>query len=287
MGITPQPNLWQCGPFALKHALITLGMFTDEGTIARIAGTRADLGTDEQQLARAARYYQCDIPMVRRHRPESARSELLSYLRRGIPALLCLYQWSHWVAVVKAERGRFIVLDSEDKAVLTILTWGELKSRWVYHMKDDYDREHREPVFDIHPVIPRGRVRTKARFSLARARYLRRPEHRTLARLWDQYLVDLMAIAKPRTSLSLHVLSLGEFFRRHDRMILEQVDYWHGSIDRPQASRVLQDLHFVADTYGLVIHREDEKRAIAGITSLLTLWAAGRFGSSRVYDDAH
>ena len=285
MGITPQPNVWQCGPFALKHALITLGIFADEATITRIAGTSVDNGTDEKQLALAARHYHCDLPMIRRHRAEKARSDLLSYLRRGIPALLCLYKWSHWVAIVKAERGQFIVLDSEVKAVLTILSWGELKSRWVYHLKDEYDRDHRDPVFDLHPVIPRKRVPTKARFSVARARYLRRPEHRSLTHLWDQYLVDLMAIAKPRTSLSVHVISLGEFFRRHDKMILDQVDYWHGDIDRVMAARVLQDLHFVADTYGLVIHEEDEKRAIAGITSLLTLWAAGRFGSSAVYED--
>lgn len=285
MGISPQPNTWQCGPFALKHALITLGIFAEEGMITRIAGTRSDSGTDEQQLARAARHYRCDLPMIRRHRPEKARSELLSYLRRGIPALLCLYDWSHWVAIVKAERGQFIILDSQDKAVLTILTWGELRNRWVYHLKDEYDRDHREAVFDFHPVVPRGRVQTKARFSLARARYLRRPQHRTLARLWDQYLVDLMAIAKPKTSRSRHVFSLGEFFRRHDKMILEQVDYWHGSVDKPEAARVLQNLHFVADTYGLVIHEEDEKRAIAGITSILSFWAAGRFGSSPVYVD--
>jgi hypothetical protein len=46
---------------------------------------------------------------------------------------------------------------------------------------------------------------------------------------------------------------------------------------------VLENLHFVADTYGLVIHEEDEKRALAGITSLLTLWAGGRYGVTPVY----
>ena len=159
-----------------------------------------------------------------------------------------------------------------------------MKSRWVYRLEDEFDENHRETVYDLHPVVPRARLQTKARFSLARARYLRRPEHRTLARLWDQYLVDLMAIAKPRTSLSRRVFSLGEFFRRHEEMILEQVDYWHGSINRSEAFRVLQNLHFVAYTYGLVIHEADEKRAIAGITSILTLWAAGRYGASAVYE---
>lgn len=284
MGIQQQPNLWQCGPFALKHALITLGIFAEEGTITRIAGSRSANGTDEVQLGRAARFYDCDLEMVRRHDAESARTELVRFLRRGIPVLICIYEWSHWVTVVKAESGKFILLDSREGAVLTILAWNELKSRWVYNEQDEFDEKHWEKIYDLHPVVPRFRVQTKAKFSLELARYLRRPENRALSRLWDQYLADLMTIAKPRTSLSKRVFSLGEFLRRHEQMILDQVDYWHGSINRRAAFKVLQNMHFVADTYGLVIHDEDEKRAIAGITSILALWAASNYGISPVYE---
>ena len=117
----------------------------------------------------------------------------------------------------------------------------------------------------------------------ADARFLRRPENRTLARFWDHYIADLLTICKPRTSLSRKVFSLGEFFRRHEEMILDQVYYWHGSIERNEANKILKNMHFVADTYGLVIHDEDEKRAIAGITAILALWAAGQYGAAPVY----
>jgi hypothetical protein len=66
-------------------------------------------------------------------------------------------------------------------------------------------------------------------------------------------------------------------------MILEQVDYWHGGVDRRAAKQILNNLHFVADTYGLVIHVEQEKRAIAGISSILALWSAEKFGVPSVY----
>jgi hypothetical protein len=66
-------------------------------------------------------------------------------------------------------------------------------------------------------------------------------------------------------------------------MILETVDYWHGGVDPAAARQILNNLHFVADTYGLVIHDADEKRAIAGISTLLTLWATGEFGATPVY----
>ncbi|MGB2958536.1 MAG: hypothetical protein WBG01_17040 [Bacteroidota bacterium] len=268
----------------MKHALIALGILAEEKTLTRVAGTRSLHGTDDVQLARAAGAFGCDLMMVRRHEPEAARRELVRHLRRGIPALLCVFEWSHWVAVVKAEAGKFILLDSHDDAVLTILTWSELKNRWVYSEQDEYDKEHWETIYDFHPVVPRSRVRTKAKFSVNRARYLRRSENRSLSRLWDQYLSDLMTICKPRTSLSRKVISFGEFFRRHEHVILDQVDYWHGDINRHSAFKVLQSMHFVADTYGLVIHEEDEKRAIAGITTILTLWAAGKYGASPVYE---
>jgi hypothetical protein len=284
MGIKPQPNLWQCGPFALKHALIGLGIFADENDITKIARTRSAYGTDEVQLQRAARVYHCDMLVIRRHNAERARQELNTYLRKGIPSLLCVYEWSHWVTVVKAEGSKYIVLDSRDKAVLSILTWGELKSRWVYKEQDEEDESHWESIYDFHPIVPRFRIRTKARFSIARAKFLRRAENRMLARFWDQYVADLLSLCRPRTILSKKVISLGEFFRRHEDVILEQVDYWHGGIDRQEAYKVLQNMHFVADTYGLVIPLDNEKRAISGITAIMTMWAAGRYGAKPVYE---
>ncbi|MBI4418267.1 MAG: hypothetical protein HY563_05785 [Ignavibacteriales bacterium] len=283
MGLYPQPNQWQCGPFALKHALVALGISAEEKVIAKKAGTHWWSGTDEIGLGKAARHFDCKLLMIRRHDPERARRELMSYLRRGIPSLLCVYEWEHWVTVVKAEAGKFILLDSKDKAVLTILSWPQLRGNWVYHERDEHDRRHVETIYDFHPIVPRFRVQTKAKFSIARAKYLRRRENRRLSRAWDDYVADLLTVCTPRTPLSEQVISLGEFLRRHEQMILEQLDHWHGAIDRKAAGKILNNMHFVADTYGLVVRKEDEKRAIAGLTTILTLWAAAEYGVHAVY----
>jgi len=55
MGLYPQPNNWQCGPFALKHALIMLGKIVNEKDISRIAGAHWWGGADEIKLSRAAK----------------------------------------------------------------------------------------------------------------------------------------------------------------------------------------------------------------------------------------
>ncbi len=280
MGFYPQPNLWQCGPFALKHALATLGIFANEKQISKAAGTNWWYGTDEIQLARAARQFNASLNVVRRFEAGSARKELHRFLKRGIPCLLCVQEWQHWVTVVKVERGRYIVLDSRMKEVLTIQSWRELSKAWVYHEEDEVDRKAVQTIYDFHPVVPRFRVRTKARFSIARTLYLRRRSNRFLARHMEQYVTDLMNLCKPRTPQSSRVISLGEFLRRHEAMIVDQVSLWHGWVNKSRARRVLGYIHFVADTYGLVIHLEDEKRAIAGLTAILTLWAAAEYGVS-------
>ena len=131
MGFRVQPNLWQCGPYALKHALIMLGILVDERKITRIARSNGS-GTDERSLARAARRFGCDLKEIRLEEPDDARKELTGFLRDGIPCLLCVHQWKHWVAVVKEEKGKFLLLDSEDAAVLTIVGWKELSTMWGF-----------------------------------------------------------------------------------------------------------------------------------------------------------
>ncbi len=282
MGFDPQSNLWQCGPYALKHALIMLGVLVDERRISAIAGTD-ESGTDERQLARASRRFGCELRESRSTDPDEARRHLSEYLHRGIPCLICVHHWRHWVAIVKEQRGRFILLDSEDDAVLTIVTWRQLSQMWVYHAKGRGIRTPADTIFDLYAVVPRFRVQLRARFSLSRARFLRRPENRQLARGWDEYLQDLLEVCKPRTPLSENVISLGEFLRRHEGTIVDQVAFWHGKTARRALVKVLENMRFVADTYGLVIHHDDEKRSIAGLTAILTLWAVSRYGVGPVY----
>jgi hypothetical protein len=162
-------------------------------------------------------------------------------------------------------------------------TWQSLKKRWKYEEPDPDDPTQKLTLYDLHPVIPKFRVRTKARFSLKQARYLRRPENRLFASHWDEYFNDICAICTPRTPRSANVFPLGELLRRHGTMIRTQVAYWHGGVLLEQLRRITGNLKFVADTYDLVVRREDEKRAIAAITAMLSLWAASARGIGPVY----
>lgn len=286
MGLYPQPNNWQCGPFALKYALIMLGKIVNEKDVSRIAGTHWWSGTDEIKLGHAAKRYDCALKLIRRKNPLRAKRELLTTLKKGFPALLCVDTWNHWITVVGAERGKFIFIDSRKEPVVCIDTWKALKNRWVYKERDEDDPTNTSTLYDLHLVEPHFRVRTKARFSLKRAHYLRRRENRSFASQWDEYFNDLSSICTPRTPRSEKILPVGELLRRHGSMIKNQIAYWHGTVRPEQVAKILRNYQFVAETYDLVVRHDDEKRAIIAITSNLTLWAASRFGVDSMYGNA-
>jgi len=281
VGFYPQNNRWQCGPFALKHALAIVGHFVDEDSITRAARTTRE-GTDEKMLRRAAERFDCELIENRRFTEASAFRALKAALLAGRPCLICINQWGHWVTIVgfDAKSERFVVIDSEKDPVVRIPAWSELKRRWVYN---EYDREGKlKQFYDLYVLKPRFRVQSKANFSLKRAQFLRRAGNATFIKHFDEYVSDLLNIAKPspkkEIAMNGHgriaaVISMAEFLRRHQKMLLETVRYWHGQATDAQLRKVLANMRFVAETYGLVIRQEDEKRTIASFSALLMAWA--------------
>src|SRR5579872_2862612 len=124
MGFYPQNNRWQCGPFALKHALAIVGHFVDEGSITRAAKTTKE-GTDEKMLRRAAERFDSRLIEIRRFTEAAAFKALKAALLAGKPCMICINQWGHWVTIVgfDAKSERFVVIDSEKDPVVRIPAW--------------------------------------------------------------------------------------------------------------------------------------------------------------------
>lgn len=276
-GFYPQPNEWTCGPFALKHALLALGRMVDVNQISSTARTHWWSGTNEIQLARAARAFECDLVLERRSDPEDARKVLLALLREHTPVLLCVEEWTHWITVLRAEDRKFVVVDSTDDPQLSVMTWPQIRNWWVYH-DIDYNKDDPPELFDLMAVKPRFRATVKGDFSVERVKVLRKPENQRLARHWNEYLEDLLEICRPPSVRIAEPLSMGEFLRRHQELLLTRVAYWHGAIDRNDVARILGDLRFVSDTYGLVIPTSMTRRALADLAILISLWACADRG---------
>jgi len=282
LGFYPQPNDWVCGPFALKHALVTLGRLTDEDRLSSIAHPHWWSGTDEVRLARAAQHFDCDLPFIRRRDPHMARGALVRYLRERIPVLLCVDDWEHWITVVRNEGSRFVVLDSRHDPVLNVVEWPRLRNRWRY-LDRDYDESDPPALYDLHPVRPRFRVPVTAQFSVQRVQHLRRPENRSLALHWDAYLEDLLEICAPPSARVTDSLTMGQFLSRHQDMLVSRVVYWHGEIASEGVIRLLRNFRFVAETYGLVIPASATRRALADLSMLVAFWASSTGGIGEMY----
>ncbi|NUM62463.1 MAG: hypothetical protein HUU44_10000, partial [Ignavibacteriaceae bacterium] len=273
MSFYPQPNKYQCGPFALKYALVMLGIFTSEKSIARKAGSSWWHGTDELGLEEAAKYYDCRFKYFRREVGQDAIKVLIQHLKRGFPCILSVDNWGHWITVINWQQGKFILMDSSKDKVIRIYSTKQLLSRWKFIDPDDEFKS-----FDGYALIPNFKPRTRAKFTLAKARYVMQKKNSELAKHWDTYFNDLISICKPRTATSIHTISFGEFLRRYEKMIIEEVVYWHGIPTYNELRKIVDKMKFIADVYNLIIYIDEHKKALVDITSLLMMYACGKYG---------
>ena len=278
MSFYPQPFKYQCGPFALKYALVMLGRFESEKFIAKKAGSNWWYGTDEIGLEKAAKYFNCKMKYFRRETGADAIKALTQHLRKGYPCILSVDDWGHWITVVNWQQGKFVVVDSSLDKVITINSANQISRRWKYIEGNDSFRS-----YDGYALIPNFKVITKAKLTLSKARYVMNKRNRELSRNWDTYFNDLTAICRPLTSLSVYTISFSEFLRRNEKIVIEQVAYWHGSPSYSELKKVLNSMKFVAEVYNLVIYEEDRKKALVDLCSLLMMYTCGKYGMHKIF----
>lgn len=278
MSFYPQPDKYRCGPFALKHALVMLGVFKHEDDISEIAGSNWWDGTDEIGLEKAARKFNCKMDYIQSSNPQDAKRYLINELKKGFPCLLSINGWEHWVAVVNYSGGYYVMIDSELDRVITVLSGDQLLRKWKY--KDYWDGRI---SYDGYAIKPKFIRKTKAKITLSMARSLMYKKNNDLSKNWDQYFTDLISICKPRTKLTTKLLTFSEFLRRNEESLVTKVANWHGDPSYAEIKKVLKNMEFIAGVYDLIVPLNDEKKALIDITSLLMMYACGRYGMSKFY----
>jgi hypothetical protein len=240
MGFIPQPNTWQCGPYALRHALLALGLVADERLLTRVSGATEE-GADERDLGRAARHVGCVLGCERLHDADAARHALVAHLRRPHPVLVCVDQWTHWIAIVGMENDAVVALDSRSSGVWQIIHWRVLATRLAYAAGPG------RAWYDLHPLVPDGASPRPARFSLARVEHLCGPDGRDLSRDWSRYLADLIPVSCATGAQTEWTVSIGDTLRGRAAALLDALPT-RGML---LAHRRLTHAAFVADTHGL------------------------------------
>ncbi|MDP2300795.1 MAG: hypothetical protein Q8N03_00030 [Ignavibacteria bacterium] len=278
MSFYPQPYKYQCGPFALKYALVMLGQFQHEREIGKRAGSNWWYGTDEIGLAKAARSYKCSMKYIKREEPEEAIFALSNQLKSGYPCILSVDNWEHWFTVIHIQQNKFIVVDSGLDKVITIYSVKQLLKRWIYT-----DEESGEISFDCYALIPKYKPKTKASFTLEKAKKVMHVRNKNLAEKWDTYFNDLINICRPQTPNSKKIISFNEFLRRYEKLIVKEVANWHGTPSYNELSKLLSNLKFIAEVYDLVIYSDDQKKALIDLSALLMMYSCGKYGMDPIY----
>jgi hypothetical protein len=261
MGFHTQPNAWQCGPYALKHALLSLGIVAEEGVLTRAAGADED-GADERDLGRAAARYRCDLGLERYRDAAATRRALAGHLRARTPVLLCVDHWSHWVAAAGMEGEAVVLLDSRVDGVFHVVEWPLLEPRVAYGHAGG------RAVFDLHPLVPR-RPTPRARFSLARVELLRGVQQRDLARGWGGYLEALLPLSRLPGPQTEWTIGVGDALREYAAGAVDATPTHAGLRSR----RHLSHAAFVADTHGLEAG-VDGAAALRGVARRIAGFAA-------------
>lgn len=280
MSFYPQPDKYRCGPFALKYALVMLGIFKNEKEIAEVAGSTWWAGTDEIGLARAARRYKCKLDYFHSNNKDEARKLLNKHLKNGLPCILSVNNWEHWCTVAGYSKGKYIVIDSELDKVISVESEYKLLNRWKYT-----DEETKERSYDGYALWAKFKVQTKAKFTLEKAHKIMLDSNADLAYNWDAYFNDLNSICKHRNKKFENPISFKDFIRRHGKNIVNKVADWHGEPTYAELRKILKNFSLVAEVYDLVIPRKQEKEAIIDISVLLTLYACGKYGMEPIYKE--
>jgi len=278
MSFYPQPNKYQCGPFALKYALVMLGVFKDEGQIGNFAGSTWWAGTDEFGLARAAQRFNCRMKHFQSSNPDDARRMLNRHLKKGYPCILCVKNWEHWCTVVSYQKGKFVVIDSELDKVVSVQSAARLIRRWKY-----VEEETGIVSYDGYALVPKFKAITHAQFTPEKAKLLMYDKNEDIANKWDQYTNDLINICKPRTKLSQNIITFSEFLRRNEQNLIKRVANWHGEPTYSELKKILSNMKFIADVYDFIIPEDEEKRAAIDISSLLMMYSCGKYGMNPIY----
>ncbi|NUN09614.1 MAG: C39 family peptidase [Ignavibacteriaceae bacterium] len=278
MSFYPQPFKYQCGPFALKYALVMLGQFRNEREIAKKAGSNWWYGTDEIGLAKAAKYYNCRMKYFRREASEDAVQTLINHLKKGYPCILSVDNWEHWLTVLNYQQEKFIVVDSGLDKVISVYSHYQLCKRWKYT-----ENETGEISYDGYALIPEFKVNTKANFTLEKAKFVMQNRNLDLATKWDTYFNDLINICRPDNPNAKRTLSLNEFLRRYEHIIVSSVADWHGTPTYHELEKILNNFKFIAEVYGLVIYISDQKKALIDLACILMMYACGKYGMDPIY----
>lgn len=127
-----QSTAANCGPAAVRNALLALGIPRSEEEIETLTGATAADGTGPKGILKALHAVLPSPPgVINEAREDVAILKLLAALQAGHPVICCVDNDEHWVAAVGTLGNQILlVADSADNELILAYSPENFLSRW-------------------------------------------------------------------------------------------------------------------------------------------------------------
>lgn len=126
-----QARRWSCGAAAVANALEVFGVYQTEEEIAKIAKTNPD-GTSAAGIVRALRHFGFSPNKYQFRDGGVAVNHLLTSITLGLPNIICVDRWAHWMVVGGKMGSNFVIIDSASLHLVEFLPFQEVQDRWKH-----------------------------------------------------------------------------------------------------------------------------------------------------------
>jgi len=274
-----------CGPCSMSYCFFILGIDANQNEIAESTGLswwqRKRGGCDELALKRAAAAFGVKSKFVifnKKNKGKDFISKLLEHLYNGYPAILCVDDFSHWIALLgySGEEKKFIINDPRDKKILFgKYNDNSLKIRcWNVDSKDKTNKEYFAILLspkDNHPprwTLTDDFIKLCLKGSAEQAKSL----------MTD--LIEVTNRAKLTSSKTKKYTPLSDILKLDEDIIVDNVNYWSNSkdMDKRDLRELYKDFIIVSDAANICIPKKfDSVSIVTQMTAILcaAIWNKG------------
>ncbi len=271
-----------CGPCSLSTCLYILGIEAKQRDLAKAAGAPVSVykhGIDEKRIRRAAAAYGAKaqfLLVVQKHKGESFKNRLLRHLEKGLPAILCVWDFSHWIAVIGylREKDKFIIVDPRDdksifsrysKNYLMQIAWNENKDENIGEPSQYFaillSRKDGNP--------PRWRV------TESWLRLCERGSEDTAVNMAND-LIEIARRAAPNWRNGGSGYYMTQVLDQYEDLVIDTVNHWVGNekVSKQDVRTFYEDYKVIAASTAIRLPRNTDHMAlVAQISTLLSIYA--------------
>ena len=265
-----------CAPTSLSYCLYLLGIHATQRKLAWAAGVPLKTyleGMDEIETRRAAQAYGVTATFVEEHdcdRGPKFAARLRQHLKTGNPAMLLVYDFTHWISVLGYADDRFVIADPDDMDK-AFRKWSEttlLQQAW----NEDDDEDGDDAPDQYFAILLKRKDGRPSRWHITDdwLKLCARGSEETLTEMAR----DIAEVAERAGGTSARQVSLADVLRTHERTVPDEVSHWvEADVSASDLRGLYRDFVITADSLRLTVPQDVDRAAIvAQMTTILATW---------------